>query len=308
MGGLISHAQSAFLKTRCIHDNYLFVSNLARALHRKNKPSLLLKIDFAKAFDSVSWEYLLELLQHLGFPSRWRDWIALLLSSTSSSVLLNGSEGAQFVHRRGLRQGDPLSPLLFILAIDPLHRLLQRTTDLGGLSPLPLREATLRASLYADNAIVFLNPVRSELQLLMRILHAFGDATGLRINISKCSITTIRCGDIDLDDVLAPFDGDRVPFPLKFLGLPLFLGRLSFAHLQLILDRARAKLAGWRGKWINAGGRRALSTSVLSALPIFALTTLKLPKRFFTAFNKIRRPFTWGTVVGILYGYIKGMA
>jgi hypothetical protein len=93
MGGLISHAQSAFLKARCIHDNYL-----ARALHRKKKPSLLLKLDFAKAFDSVSWEYLLELMQHLGFRARWRDWIALLFSTASYSVILNGSEGLSFGH------------------------------------------------------------------------------------------------------------------------------------------------------------------------------------------------------------------
>jgi hypothetical protein len=207
-----------------------------------------------------------------------------------------------FGHRRGLRQGDPLSPLLFIIAIDSLHRILQRATDIGVLSPLPLREAKLRASLYADDAIVFMNPIKDELQSLLRILKAFGEATGLRINIDKCSISSIRCDDIDLDEVLAPFNGERVQLPIKYLGLPLFLGRLRFSHLQQILDRARAKLAGWRGKWINAGGRRTLSMSVLSTLPIFALTALKLPKRFFVAFNKIRRPFTWGAEENDLAG------
>uniref|UniRef100_A0A453CMX8 Reverse transcriptase domain-containing protein n=1 Tax=Aegilops tauschii subsp. strangulata TaxID=200361 RepID=A0A453CMX8_AEGTS len=94
----------------------------------------------AKAFDNVSWEYLLELLQALGFSARWRDWITMLLASSTSSFLLNGAEGKKILHYRGLRQGDPLSPLLFIIAIDPLHRLLQRAMELGQLDSLPGRD------------------------------------------------------------------------------------------------------------------------------------------------------------------------
>jgi hypothetical protein len=293
ISGLISPAQSAFLRTRTIHDNFLYVRNLARSLNRKKKPSLLIKLDFAKAFDSVSWEYLLDLLQHLGFSPRWRDWIALLLSTTTSAVSLNGATGPPIFHRRGLRQGDPLSPLLFIIAINPLQKIFQIATASGFLSPLPVREANFRMSLYADDAIFFLNPVADELDMAFRILHCFGLATGLHINIAKCSVAPIRCDNVDLTSVLAPFTGERVSFPIRYLGLPLSLGRVRHVHLQHILDRARSHLASWKGRWINAGGRKALVSSVLSTLPIFALTVLKIPPSFLKEFDKIRRNFIW---------------
>nr|XP_051201804.1 uncharacterized protein LOC127315350 [Lolium perenne] len=238
ISGLISPAQSAFLRTRTIHDNFLYVRNLARSLNRKKKPSLLIKLDFAKAFDSVSWEYLLDLLQHLGFSPRWRDWIALLLSTTTSAVSLNGATGPPIFHRRGLRQGDPLSPLLFIIAINRLQKIFQIATASGFLSPLPVREANFRMSLYADDAIFFLNPVADELDMAFRILHCFGLATGLHINIAKCSVAPIRCDTVDLTSVFAPFTGERVSFPIRYLGLPLSLGRVRHVHLQHILDRA----------------------------------------------------------------------
>jgi hypothetical protein len=97
MDHLISMAQSAFIKNRCIQDNYLYVRNIARAYHRKKVPALLMKLDISKVFDSVSWEYLLELLQHRGFSTKWCNWISLLLS-TSSSVNLNGVRGAWIKH------------------------------------------------------------------------------------------------------------------------------------------------------------------------------------------------------------------
>lgn len=75
IGSLVSPAQSAFLKTRCLQDNFLYVQNCVRSLHRKKKAALLIKLDIARAFDSVSWEYILELLTELGFSARLRDWI-----------------------------------------------------------------------------------------------------------------------------------------------------------------------------------------------------------------------------------------
>ena len=82
-------------------------------------------------------------------------------------------------------------------------------------------------------------------------------------------------------------------FPLSYLGLPLTMGRLKMVHLQTVLDRVRAKLAGWQGKLLTAGGRRELVRSVLSSMPIYLLTALKVPKRFINDLDKARRRFLW---------------
>ena len=90
---LISRAQSAFLKKRSINDNFLYTQNLIRDLHRLKIPALFLKLDIAKAFDSVWWDYLMEVLDRMGFGAKWRCWVSTLLSSASTSVLLNGGRG-----------------------------------------------------------------------------------------------------------------------------------------------------------------------------------------------------------------------
>lgn len=83
----ISTSQSALTKGRCIHDNFLYVRNLASAYHRTKTPALLFKLDISKAFNAVSWEYLVEMLEHRGFSARWRDWITLLLHTSHSSAV-----------------------------------------------------------------------------------------------------------------------------------------------------------------------------------------------------------------------------
>ena len=229
---LISKAQSAFIRGRCIQDNFMYVRNLARAYHRTKTPALLFKLDISKAFDTVSWEYLLELLQQRGFSHRWREWLSLLFKSSHSSVMLNGRPGNRISHARGLRQGDPLSPYLFIIAIDTLQRILDTATEDGVLSPLRGRYANLRLSLYADDAVIFLNPVAEEVTALFGILEHFGNATGLRLNMAKCIVAPIRCTGLDLNATLRSFHGQWVSFPIKYLGLPLSMGRLKLVHVQ----------------------------------------------------------------------------
>lgn len=170
-----------------------------------------------------------------GVPdARWRDSIALLLSSSTSSCLFSGIEGAIIHHRRGLRRGDPLYKLLFILAIDLLHWLLDTATRSGELHPFPAGAARLCVSLY--DAVVFINPVREEVVRLVELLQGLGlgGASGLHLNQVNSSVTPIRCVEVDLMHILQGFGGQVVRYPITYLGMPVTLGRISLLHLQYI--------------------------------------------------------------------------
>jgi hypothetical protein len=131
MAELVDANQTAFIRGRCIQDNYLLVKESVRLLHRKRIPSLLLKIDIAKAFDSISWPFLISVLRQRGFSHRWISWITLLLRSATTRVLVNGFAGSAFSHGRGLRQGDPISPLLFVIAMDVLSSMFRAAEQAG---------------------------------------------------------------------------------------------------------------------------------------------------------------------------------
>ena len=121
---------------------------------------------------------------------------------------------------------DPLSPLLFDISIDPLNRTLQLATEKGLLHPLPYRFAPLWFSLYAYDAAIFLTPSAHDISNLATTLQGFGEAIGLVTNITKSSISPIRCDNIDLAAILEEFPATIAQFPIKYIGLPLSLGRL----------------------------------------------------------------------------------
>ena len=163
---------------------------------------------------------------------------------TSSQILLNGILGPSIPHGRGLRQGDPLSPLLFILAIDPLQRLLSLAMKAGILTKIARERARLRVSMYADDAVIFLRPEKHEVRALSHLLNLFEQMTGLQTNVQKSSIAPICYDSLDLDDILADLPTTQVTFPIKYLGLPLSIRRLRKVDFQPLVDKAVARLPG----------------------------------------------------------------
>jgi hypothetical protein len=160
-------------------------------MHARRCPSVLLKIDLAKAFDSVAWPFLLEVLEHAGFPTRWRGWVSAMLYTVSTKVLVNGRLGDRILHACGLRQGDPLSPLLFIIVMEVLNVLIAEAYRQGVFSPLP-DKIKYRTSIYGDDCYP---PVPRCLGLRQHPPHSgpVRRYLGLVTNVDKCIITPIRC-------------------------------------------------------------------------------------------------------------------
>lgn len=244
MEKLISRSQSAFIKGRSIHDNFLYVRNMARRFHRHRTPTLLMKLDISKAFDSVRWDYLLELMQHRGFPTWWWDWITALLATSTSKVLINGIPSDPITHGRGLRQGDPLSPFLFILVIDPLYQLIHKATEMGLLNKLGGRTPRTSISMYADDAVIFIKPTQADVANATKLLNFFEEATGLKTNLQKTIVAPISCDNVDLEEILSEWPVARTGFPLRYLGLPLAIRRLRKLDYQPLMDKAAQKLSG----------------------------------------------------------------
>jgi len=187
--------------------------------------------------------------------------ISSILATSSSRILINGQPGRSISHARRLRQDDPLSPMLFILAIDPLQLMLV----------LP-KTANLRWSLYGVDAAIFADASSSELKHLQKIIHIFGDCPGLRINMSKTEIYTICLNTDTVQSLIRNFLGKICSFPVKYLGLPLHSRKLRKVDVQPLINKIGNHLPDWKGKMLSLPRRETLVKTVLSSQPICHLS------------------------------------
>jgi hypothetical protein len=123
---LVHVNQSAFIKGWFIQDNFKLVQSSAKWLHAQKVACLLLKIYIGRAFDSVSWPFLLQVMEASGFSRTWHSWVSALLSSANTRVMLNDTAMERVCHAHGLRQGDPLSSMLFLLVMEVLSALIRK--------------------------------------------------------------------------------------------------------------------------------------------------------------------------------------
>lgn len=134
--------QSGFIRGRSITENFILASELVQSALKGKKPMIVLKLDFHKAFDTVSWDALFRIMEARGFPDKWIGWIKALLCTGKAQITNNGQKGEQIQYKRGVRQGDPLSPYLFILVADVLQKMIQQAFSTGILKhPLDIQGA-----------------------------------------------------------------------------------------------------------------------------------------------------------------------
>jgi hypothetical protein len=265
---------------------------MIKTLHKKKTPSLFIKLHISKAFDTASWPYLLSILSHLGFGQAWRNWILALWCTASSTILLNGEPGKRVLHCRGVRQGDPLSPMLFLLAMEPLHLLFKSAQNAGLFGSLPSFCNTVRVALYVDVAVVFICPTEEDFLTTNCIMQIFVEASGLTTNLEKTQFYPIQCGETNL--VFLQAAGRTIStFSCTYLGLPLSYKKPSRTMLQPLVQKVIDRLPGWKKNFLAPSGRHLLVQSVLSAMPIHFLTVFKLPLWANKGIDRYRRSFFW---------------
>uniref|UniRef100_A0A453EUU2 Reverse transcriptase domain-containing protein n=1 Tax=Aegilops tauschii subsp. strangulata TaxID=200361 RepID=A0A453EUU2_AEGTS len=214
-------------------------------------------------------------------------------SSASTKVLLNGSPGPPIWHRQGLRQGDPMSPQLFVLAVDTLGHLFKRATELGIIRQLLPSRSIPPISLYVDDVTLFCHPQPDDIEVVKAILQLFGRASGLHVNFAKSTATLIGCEDDTVMPVIESLGCPIVDLPITYLGIPLTIRRPTTAQLLPLLDKVAARLPIWKAWLMNRAGRLELVKLVLSAIPLHQLLVLAPPKRILRMLKRIQRGFLW---------------
>ncbi|KAF7115523.1 hypothetical protein RHSIM_RhsimUnG0053200 [Rhododendron simsii] len=193
LNGFVSVNQSAFVPGRMIQDSVIVAHEAFHFLKRKKtgkEEFMAIKLDFNKAYDRVEWDFLEAIMNQMGFDKRWVKWVMECVSTVQFDVCTNGESRAKVYPQRGLRQGDPLSPYLFLLVKDVLSGLIQKELDQGNLSGLRINRLcpVLSHIFFADDALLFAKAELRECNTLKTILHQYGAASGQSINLDKSSI------------------------------------------------------------------------------------------------------------------------
>ncbi|GJY66435.1 RNA-directed DNA polymerase, eukaryota [Tanacetum coccineum] len=259
---------------------------------RKRKQAMFFKVDFAKAYDSVRWDYLLDILQAFGFGPNWCRWIRGTFTSSMASILVNGSPTSEFPFCCGLKQGDPLAPYLFILIMESLHISFSRVVDDGLFKGFQLHGSVNISHLfYVDDAMFIGEWSEQNLHNIVKVLNCFHLASGLKINIAKSQVLGVGVSQNVVLQAANRIGCAVLNTPFRYLGVTVgeCMSRKS-AWVGLV-NKLQARLSKWKVKTLSIGGRLTLLKSVLGASPIYYMSIFKVPKGVLKTMESIRSKF-----------------
>ncbi|KAL0355668.1 UNVERIFIED_CONTAM: LINE-1 retrotransposable element O protein [Sesamum radiatum] len=288
---IISPTQAAFVPGRLITDNVLLAYEINHFLHTKRKGRKghsVIKLDISKAYDKIEWPFLEKVLFKLGFPDKIVRLILLCVTTVSYSFILSGTQFGHVLPQRGLRQGDPLSPYLFLLCTEAFSSLVHRAETTGRLRGVAIsREAPpISHLLFADDTLLCCQATREAMECIKEILDCYGRASGQEVNFNKS--TAVFSGNVqrDVQKNLSELLGIRLEEKHdKYLGLPSIVGKSRRAVFNCIRDRVWSRIQGWSDKLLSQAGKTVLIKSVLQAIPTYAMGCFRLP---FSLINEIQ--------------------
>uniref|UniRef100_A0A5B6YUZ1 Reverse transcriptase domain-containing protein n=1 Tax=Davidia involucrata TaxID=16924 RepID=A0A5B6YUZ1_DAVIN len=295
---LVSKHQAAFVKGRCISDNILLMEGLLRNYHRNDSPAkCAIKVDIMKAYDSVSWDFLMGILKVMNFPQSFIRWIGECISTTKFSIMLNGSLEGYFQGKKGIRQGDPMSPYLFLLAMEVFGGMLKKNIREGSFTYHPkCKQLGISHLAFADDLFILAAADVNSIRIVKDTLKEFEIDSGLKPNLSKSEVFfsgVTAATKRNLKDILGMVEGN---LPVRYLGVPLISSRLKAEDCKALVDSITKKASHWTSKFLSYAGRLQLVSSVLYSVQIYWSSIFVLPKSVLKSIERVMRNYLWSGV------------
>jgi len=292
MHDVISIDQTGFISGRHSFTNIRRLLNIIYSPASSEVPEVVISLDAEKAFDRVEWEFLFACLEKFGYGPNFISWIKLLYTLPKASVVTNGKQSPYFQLSRATRQGCPISPLLFALAIEPLSITLKSLPSIHGIYRGGLEH---RLSLYADDLVLYVsNPVLS-VPHIVQALERFGSFSGYKLNFGKSECYPVNNMALQLQDNALPFQMSRNGF--KYLGINITrdMHSLYQANFSPLFEKVKLDLKKWESLNLTLAGRvNCIKMNVLPTfLYLFQCIPLYLPKSFFKSIDRAFISFIW---------------
>ncbi|KAG7594365.1 Zinc knuckle CX2CX4HX4C [Arabidopsis thaliana x Arabidopsis arenosa] len=296
---VISETQSAVVARRLITDNILIAQENFHALRSNStcrKKFMAIKTDMSKAYDRVEWPFLRALLEKLGFSPLWVQMCMACIETVSYQVLINGEAKGSIVPSRGIRQGDPLSPYLFILCTEALIARIKQAEWTGRIQGLRLSLASPPVShlLFADDSLFFCKADCQQSEEIISILRQYGEASGQQINFAKSSVMfgskVQPQSKADIKTILGIHQEGGMG---TYLGLPEKIHGSKAQVFAFVQDRLKSRINTWSAKFLSKGGKEILIKSVAQALPTYVMSCFLLPKNIRSKLSSAISNFWW---------------
>jgi hypothetical protein len=277
-------------------DGVLVANEVVDWVKKANIDCLIFKVDFEKAYDSVEWGFLEYMLYRFGFSDKWIEWIRVCVFAGNLSVLVNGSPTKEIHIQKGLKQGDPLAPFLFLIVAEGFSGVMRRVVELGSFKGIMVgRDPVLISHLqYADDTLCIGEASVENLWTLKAIFRGFEMASGLKVNFWKSGLSGVNVSNVFLEMACSFLNCKRGSIPFKYLGLHIGANPRREVTWEPLLDHLRKRLFSWRNKHISLGGRIVMINAVLNSIPIFYLSYYKMPNKVWKKVVRIQREFLWG--------------
>jgi len=267
-----------FIKDRQILDGMLIANELVDDAKCNNKELLMFKVDFEKVYDSMDWRYLDEVMAKMNFLRLWRSLIMECLTTATASVLVNGCLTDEFHFERGLRQGDPLSPFLFLLAAEDLNVMMSMVVtnglytsyNVGAQEPVSMSHLQ-----FADETLLIGVKSWANVRAMKAILLLFEVVSRLKVNFHKSMLFGVNINESWLHEAAVVMHCKHGWIPFLYLGLPIGGDPRKLQFWYLLVERIRRRLSGWKCKNLFLGGRLVLLKFVLSSILVYFLSFFK---------------------------------